>query len=151
MATLTAQKHRRNRNYLPWGGIVYKPVTRREGGTMPTYDIDLTTADVLPDGNYVVTIKKAEVKPTKDGASQIVSWQLQVNQPEQFAGRMMFEITSFKVPFRIKQFMDAAKAPYDKTGFDPELTVGKQINVEVGIEDDPNYGARNRVNKAWAI
>ena len=115
---------------------------------MPKFDIDLTTADVIADGDYLAIIKKVEVKDAKDGLSKYASWQLAL--PDN-GNRMLFHITSFKAPSMIKTIMDAAKAPYDKTGFDPDVAVGQQIYIRVGTKDDPTYGLQNVITKAWAV
>jgi hypothetical protein len=118
---------------------------------MPTFDIDLTTADVIPEADYVLTVKSVECKPSKAGDNTLVNWTLVVNSPEEFAGRVIFHNCNFKMPNRIKQMMDATKSPYTKDGFDPDATVGKQINARIGQLDDAEYGLKNIVVKAWAI
>lgn len=117
---------------------------------MPTFDIDLTIADVVPDADYVAVIKKGEVKDSKDGTSKYINWQLAISGAG-VTNRTLFHITSFKAPGMIKAMMDAAKAPYDKTGFDPDLAIGKQINIRVGTKDDPVYGLGNVITRVWAV
>lgn len=118
---------------------------------MPTFDIDLTTADVLPDGSYTATVKGVDCKPSKAGDNTLINWTLQINSPEKYAGRVVFNNTNFKVPFKIKQMMDACKCTYDTTGFDPDITVGKQLMVQVGTREDSDFGIQNTVVKVWAV
>jgi len=65
--------------------------------------------------------------------------------------RVIFHVTSFKTPFAIKAVMDAAKAPYEKTGFDPSVAIGAQVNLHIAIKDDPTYGIKNIITKIWAV
>jgi hypothetical protein len=115
---------------------------------MPKFDIDLTTADVIPDGDYVAIIKKAETRDTKDGANKYISWLLQLPGA---GNRTIFHSTSHTVPRMIKAMMDASKTPYDTSGFDPDGAIEKQINIRVGQKDDPVYGLQNVVVKVWAV
>lgn len=115
---------------------------------MPKFDIDLTTADVIADGDYVAIIKRAEVRDNKEGTSQYVSWLLQIPTA---GNRTIFHATSFSVPRMVKAMMDASKTPYDTSGFDPDGAIGKQINIRVGQKDDPTYGIQNVVVKVWAV
>lgn len=116
---------------------------------MPKFEIDLTAADVVPDGDYVAVIKKAEVKTSsKPDGGQYINWQLALPGAN---NRSLFHITSFKAPSMVKAVMDAAKVPYDKTGFDPDQAVNAQINVRVTTKEDPQYGIQNVVTKVWAV
>lgn len=105
--------------------------------------LDLTKADVIPDGTYVATVIQAELKGTKDGTSQYINWLLHI--PEHTFN--IFYITSFKAPRMVKAMLDACGIPYDTEGFKYIDCMGKQIQVTVGTKDDPEYGLQNRITK----
>lgn len=114
---------------------------------MPRFEIDLTTADIIPDADYVAIIKSITAKPSKDGESTNFNWMLAIPA---LNGRTLFHNTNSKIPSMIKAMMDAAKVSYDKTGFDPNGAVDKQINIRVRIKED-DYGIQNVVTKVWAV
>lgn len=111
---------------------------------MSFVDIDLTKADVIPVGSYVATITKAEIKQPKDSSkSPYINWQFFV--PE--AGMSVFHITSLKASFAVKKVVEAAGVEFSASGFELDECIGKQIQVDISIEEDPNYGTRNTVSK----
>ncbi len=114
----------------------------------PVFNIDLTKADVVPEGDYVATIKSVTAKESKAGDSTNFNWMLALPS---LNGRTLFHLTNSKIPSRIKEMMDAAKVAYTEVGFDPDQAVGAQINIKVGMKDDPVYGLQNTVIKAWAV
>lgn len=117
---------------------------------MAIFDIDLTTADLMPDGDYVATISKVEPKisgdQSKNPGSVYLSWMLKLT-----TGKVMFHNTPMSFPSMVKSMMDASKTPYTPNGFDPDLAVGKQVNIRVGTKDDPTYGLQNNIVKVWAV
>lgn len=114
---------------------------------MPIFDIDLTKADVVDDGDYVATIKSVTPKASKDGESTNFNWLLTIPS---LNGRTIFHSTNSKLPNMIKSVMDAAKAVYEKTGFDPTVAVGAQVNIRVTTRED-EYGIKNVIAKIWAV
>ncbi len=112
---------------------------------MPVYDLDLTVADVVPEGDYLAQITKQEEKKGKESGTPYLNWTFKLV----VEGKNIFHITSFKAPFAIKAIMDAADVPYTKQGFDPEAAVGKQVMVHLVVEDSADFGMQNRITKIW--
>ena len=105
--------------------------------------LDLTKADVIPDGTYVATVLKGELKDAKDGSSQYINWLIHI--PEHTFN--IFHMTSFKAPRMIKAMLDACGVAYDASGFNFTECIGKQIQVTVATKDDPQYGLQNVITK----
>ena len=105
---------------------------------MPRVAVDLTNVkalEVLPPGQYRAQITNAKVKTAKSGDSQVIEWELTVQDPAHM-GRKLFINNSLKETalWNLKRFVEAAGASFDATGFDTEQMLGKMILAVVGQE-----------------
>lgn len=122
---------------------------------MATVQIDLTKPLVLPGGSrYRFTIIKADIK-TPDGKndkgedkSPYINFQL---HEEGGYDLNVFHIVSFKSPWALKAMAEAADIPFDANGFDTNDFIGKQIEADVTLVDDPQYGLQNKVGKVYKV
>lgn len=48
------------------------------------------TSELLPDGEYVMQVTKSSIKDTKAGTGKYISFVFTVLEPEEHAGRMVF-------------------------------------------------------------
>jgi len=109
-------------------------------------DIDVTKAGLVPSGDYIATIIKYEIKDTKDNTGKYVNWQLHIPGKGN-----IFHMTSLKDGklLGLKFFLDAAGIAYNKDGFELDGAINKQVSIRVVEEDDPTYGAQNRITRVW--
>jgi hypothetical protein len=135
-----------------------------EDGQSYTFNMKETTEDAgfapLPKGNYLVTIESVTFGLSK--SSQKPMWSLTYAIAEgEFAekNRKVFDIISLQESQqgRVKRFINrVAPELAEVEEFDPKkvadegLLVGKQLRVKLDIEEDEQYGARNRVKDHFA-
>lgn len=139
----------------PQGGVAF------EDGDSYTFNMKETTEDdgfaPLPRDTYLVTIESCKFELSK--RSQQPMWNLTYAVAEgEFAekNRKLFDIVSLQESQRgrVKRFINTvAPELAEAETFNPKqvaeegLLVGKQLRVKVDIENDPQYGERNRVKK----
>jgi hypothetical protein len=114
----------------------------------------------IPKGQYLVTIDEVKFQLSK--RSNQPMWNLTYSIAEgEFAekNRKLFDIISLQASQqgRVKRFINrVAPELAEVEQFDPKkvadecLLVGKQLRVKVDIEEDAEYGARNRVRDHYA-
>lgn len=113
-------------------------------------DLEKETA-LIPDGDYVVTITKADIKIPEgvndkgDAKSPYINFQFYFPDLQ----KSIFSIVSFKAPHQMKKIADAADVHYGTEGFDTNDFLGKQVGVQIGMKDDPTYGPQNTVIKVF--
>lgn len=142
---------------------------------MPIVDIDVTTAGLIPDGDYVCNVNglKYQVSHTKktDGTDKN-SWKKDDYSDVDFDSWSKADVSAKRLHYTlgvpghgnlfhdlymmesargfIKQFMVACGVAPTKAGFDPESVIGKQIGVKVGI-DSSQENESNKILKMWKV
>jgi hypothetical protein len=135
-----------------------------EDGQSYTFNMKDTQEDSgftpIPKGTYLVTIDEVKFQLSK--RSNQPMWNLTYSIAEgEFAekNRKLFDIISLQASQqgRVKRFINrVASELAEVEQFDPRkvaeegLLVGKQLRVKVDIEEDAEYGARNRVRDHYA-
>jgi hypothetical protein len=129
---------------------------------MPIVPIDVTTAGLIKEGQYVATVQsvkyqiKTGEKWNADGTTDtdFDTWSAYgadskrlhytIAVPSQ--GNVFHDLYVMdKALGFVKEFFKKCNAPFSKEGFDPEAPVGKQIGLEIGIKDEPDWGERNTI------
>lgn len=127
---------------------------------MGRVDVDLTAVGVIPDGEYVATVTKLSYQ-VKVGEN----WNREGTQDVDYSTWMTFAKDKRRLHFMLmvpgkgsawhdlymmdsaagfaKEFMVAARVSFDKSGFEPEEAIGKQLLLGVTIKDDGVHGPRN--------
>jgi len=105
---------------------------------MPRVQVDLTNVKdlaVLPSGQYRAQVTNAKVKTAKAGDSQVIEWELTVQDPA-YQGRKLFMNHSLKETalWNLKRFVEAVGVSFDAAGFDTEGVLGKMLLLVVGQE-----------------
>lgn len=105
---------------------------------MPRVQVDLTNVkalEVLPPGQYRAQITNAKVKAAKAGDSQVIEWELTIQDPAH-QGRKLFINNSLKETalWNLKRLVEACGASFDASGFDTEQMLGKMLIAVVGQE-----------------
>ena len=135
---------------------------------MPRIPLDVTTAGVIPAGDYVGTIStlKYQIKTgdkwNKDGTSDTDGETFQSFGDDKrrlhytilIPGKGNIFHDLYLMPAAagfVQQFLKSAGVGYDKTGFDPEEAVGKEIGLQIAVEDVADYGPRNLVSKFYKV
>jgi hypothetical protein len=132
------------------------------GSNMGRVPTDLTKANLIDAGDYIGNVSKLNYqvktgdKWNQEGTSTVTCEEWTAAPPVGDNGksirRLQFVIgipgkgnhfNDLYTDGFIQQFMKATDTPYDKDGYDPDEAVGKQVAVEVGIVDDPEYGMQN--------
>jgi hypothetical protein len=135
-----------------------------EDGQSYSFNMKETQEDAgftpIPKGQYLVTIDEVKFQLSK--RSNQPMWNLTYSIAEgEFAekNRKLFDIISLQASQqgRVKRFINrVAPELAEVEQFDPKkvadegLLVGKQLRVKVDIEEDAEYGARNRVRDHYA-
>jgi hypothetical protein len=109
--------------------------------------------ELLPEGDYVVVILAAELKPTKDETGKRLALEIAVSEGD-YAGRKMWpglnvtnkNATAQKIGRQ--EYAALAAACGDPSARDPRSFVGKEVVAKVKISPARNgYEARNDVKK----
>lgn len=131
---------------------------------MPLIPIDVTAVNIIPPANYKAIVRgltyqvKVGEKWNKEGIAEMPfeEWMkypedhrrihLLILIPEK--GLLFHDLYMVETARGfLSAFLRAAHVPFDKNGFDIELAVEKEIGVDVGVTDDPEYEPRNIINK----
>jgi hypothetical protein len=121
--------------------------------TININDIPAQTNDYapIPAGEYIATIKDAEVKVTKDGTGQYIKLKLQIDAPSN-TGRVIFSNLNIQnkseAAERIgrQQLGEIMRALGLSSVADTDQLVGGTIGIKVAIREAQNgYEAQNEV------
>lgn len=104
-----------------------------------------------------VRITKAEVRTSKKGDSQYISWEGTVFWPAPLDGRKVFWTNSLKQEARsfLKNTLESAGVTMDAEGFDTEECLGKPVRLSLKVRpESPNpdggtYPERTEVVKCF--
>lgn len=120
---------------------------------------DVEGFDALPEGTYTATIEKIEYRPAKEaGKSPYLNVEYTVSEPEEFAGRKVWEVLSWapKALFRMRDFFRAAGFEDDEYDLDVDEESGLLLDpdlsgeaVEVTIENE--IYNKKEVNRVVAV
>lgn len=137
---------------------------------MPIVEIDVTTAGLIPDGDYICNVNglKYQVSHAKktDGTDKS-SWKKDDfsdvdfdtwNKADRNSKRLNYTIgvpghgnyfhTLYMMESAsgfLKTFLVACGCPPTKQGFDPEAPVGKQVGIQFGIQANTVNGNEENV------
>jgi len=112
--------------------------------------------DVLPAGEYAVTIRTSELCNTKAGTGQYIKLQLAVTGPTH-AGRVVFANINMRNPtpkaeeIGRQQLGDILRAIGVPTLNDTDQLVGGSMAIKLSVKDDPQYGKSNEVKAFKAV
>ena len=115
------------------------------------FDIDLSTVPEprpIPDGVGIGRVLSVEKKPTQSGGEKL-TYTIELEAPEEQkkeVGKIWidFSLSPGALMF-LKRFFRAFD--YEPKGkFDAEVPVGKRFGFACSIDDDPEWGVRNRFN-----
>ncbi len=127
--------------------------------TINLADIPEPTNDYspIPAGDYVATIKDAELKITKSGTGQYIKLKLEVVAPSS-TGRVLFSNLNIRNDNETAQNIGMAqlgsimRAAGIASVSNPEQLVGTTIGIKVTIKDAQNgYEAQNEVKSYKAV
>lgn len=103
--------------------------------------------ELLPSGKYVVEVedyKESSAGPNaKNPGAPIISWQLRVQDPEQYEGRVIWENMAIIPPkgenkgtlWRVKGFLNACGFEVDgEIDFDPDAVLGSTCVARVSVQ-----------------
>ena len=115
------------------------------------FDIDLSTVPEprpIPDGIGIGRVLSVEKKPTQSGGEKI-TYTVELEAPEEQkkeVGKIWIDFSlSVNALMFLKRFFRAFD--YEPSGkFDAEVPVGKRFGFACSIQDDPEWGVRNRFN-----
>jgi hypothetical protein len=120
---------------------------------------DVEGFDALPEGVYTATVEKIEYRPAKEaGKSPYLNVEYTVSEPEEFAGRKVWEVLSWapKALFRMRDFFRAAGFEDDEYDLDVDEESGLLLDpdlageaVEVTIENE--IYNKKEVNRVVAV
>lgn len=116
---------------------------------------------VLPVGEYIVKIEKAEMKPIKSGTGGYVNIVMKVCDMEKRNGATVFDIINVKNESadaqrigrsRLKKMLEIAGVPSDKMKTAcPDNLVGKKYRVFLTIKKEKGYKDKNKVSSYSAV
>ena len=127
--------------------------------TISINDIPAQTNDYspIPAGEYIATIKDAELKATKDGTGQYIKLKLQVDAPSN-VGRIIFSNLNIQnkseAAERIgrQQLGEIMRALGLASVADTDQLIGGTVGIKVSIRDAQNgYEAQNEVKGYKAL
>jgi hypothetical protein len=127
--------------------------------TISINDIPAQTNDYspIPAGEYIATIKDAELKATKDGTGQYIKLKLQVDAPSH-TGRIIFSNLNIQnkseAAERIgrQQLGEIMRALGLASVADTDQLIGGTVGIKVSIRDAQNgYEAQNEVKGYKAL
>lgn len=111
----------------------------------------------IPAGDYVVTIKNAELKPTKDGSGQYIKLKLDVVAPSS-VGRVIFSNINIRNKSEQaenigRQQLGAIMRALGISSIShPDQLIGATVGVKVAIREAQNgYEAQNEVKAYKAV
>lgn len=100
----------------------------------------------LPEGTYEATIEKAEETTSKAGKDMVVMhFKVYSNKGETVLKEYIVGETLFKLK-RIAQAI-GGEAAFDKGEFVPEDYQGRNLSLELTVEEDPEFGDKNRIKR----
>lgn len=107
---------------------------------------------VLPAGYYMATIVKAEMKRSQNTGSEYLSLQYDLNDGKGVTGKLFdLQMESEKefLRYKLQRFLTALNLNLSGS-FELKdlckLVNGKKFVIDVGVEDNEQYGKRNTVN-----
>ena len=106
----------------------------------------------IPDGWYQTEIKKAELKPTKDGTGEYINVQYSVLGPAH-AGRVVFGMINVRnknpeaETIGLRQLKELRAACGLAVLRDTDELVGRNVEINVKTQKSEEYGDRNTVAK----
>lgn len=108
---------------------------------------------VVPDGNYIATIKTAVMKKGKDSGNDYLEIQMQcISEDGKHSAIVydkLFDSDKPLLQYKMKRFLDGIKVNLqgDFTLADlSKVIVGKRLVVVLKTEENPGYSPRNAVN-----
>ena len=111
----------------------------------------------IPAGDYTVSIKDAELKPTKDGSGQYIKLKLQVQAPAH-VGRVIFSNLNIRNKSQAaetigrQQLGAIMRALGLASVSDTDQLIGATIGIKVAIKEAQNgYEAQNEVKAYKAL
>lgn len=106
----------------------------------------------LPAGYYMATIVKAEMRKSNNTGSEYLSLQYDLNNGAGVTGKlfdMQFDSEKEFLRYKLQRFLTALNLNLSGS-FELKdlckLVNGKKLVVDVGVEDNAQYGKRNTVN-----
>ena len=122
------------------------------GMTFDSTQVDTTNQfDAMPAGQYLVMVSDSEIKQTKSGTGQYLSLTLEVQEPEQFRGRKLFDNLNLwnsnqtAVEIAQRQLAQLVQGcGLSAIGDSEELHFKSAIAI-VKIEKSDQYGDRNTI------
>ena len=115
---------------------------------MPRINVNLTEVEggfeIFPDGQYLVEITE-KTKIAKSDAGPYVRWIARIQDPEEYADKMISWTSSFQPQalWNLKDLLDKIDVPYEVDGFELEDTFGKILMVENQVRE---YNGQDRNN-----
>lgn len=106
----------------------------------------------VPDGDYLCTVKGAEVKPTKNGTGKLLKLQLEITGPTH-AGRVIFDQINIQNANQVaqeiglRQFGELMRATGVANVEDSQVFVGRSLSARVTTEHSEGYDPQNRVKR----
>jgi hypothetical protein len=101
--------------------------------------------DPVPPGTYSARIKECEQRESKAG-NPYLNWKLELFGTPEVNNRVVFHMTMVKgkAAFRLQELYSAATGEQisDKTGFDTDMLIGKEITVTLTEAKDQEGNVR---------
>lgn len=114
------------------------------------------TYEVLPAGEYPVTIARVEIKPTKKGDGQYLEVEMDI-QSDEHRGRKLFDRLNLwnpnpqTVEIAQRQLSAICHASGRLQVEDSDELVGATMIARVIVKTDPEYGDRNEIRAYKAL
>lgn len=111
---------------------------------MPRIDVGTSIDDIkdegispLEPGKYEVKVEVCELRDNKAGDAKLVYLEYAVVEPEENAGRKLFDRVSLKEAalWKLKRFLTAADVPFEGASFDTEDVLGQTLEVQVSTRE----------------
>ena len=115
---------------------------------MPRINVNLTEIEsgfeIFPDGQYLVELTERS-KVAKSDSGPYVRWVARIQDPEEYADKMISWTSSFlpQALWNLKDLLEKVGVDFDVDGFYLEDTFGKMLMVENQVRE---YNGQDRNN-----
>lgn len=98
----------------------------------------------LKDGHYQFVVSHA-VESTTKGGDPMIKIEIEIKQNEKTHVLRDYVVIVPKMLWRLKQLCQCVGIDYNKGQISDAELIGKKGEVEVILQDDPDYGTQNRI------
>lgn len=122
---------------------------------MPRINVNLTEIEsgfeIFPDGQYLVELTERS-KVAKSDSGPYVRWVARIQDPEEYADKMISWTSSFlpQALWNLKDLLEKVGVDFDVDGFYLEDTFGKMLMVENQVREY-NGQDRNNITAYYAV